>query len=289
MFTKFISEFEDNIQGLRDFVQLINPILEEHQKKIEKESAIYLKPIELAIQRHLEEDVFEKEKLDVKFKEIFEGDIKVEIDEEKNISFSINGDSTSIDEAFAKMGKTQFQKEQLYKSSFISLLSSVEWFYSQILHFHYEKYPDSASINKKSITLDDLKTFDTIKDAENYLIDQKIEGILRGSLSDWLQVLKEEIKLSLSYIDNYLDDLIEVYQRRNLLVHNGGIVNSIYLSKVSKSHSKDIKIGEKLFVTKEYLDSAIDQFHLIFILIACELWKKIEPTCDHRGQNVMII
>ena len=139
MFTKFISEFEDNIQGLRDFVQLINPILEEHQKKIEKESAIYLKPIELAIQRHLEEDVFEKEKLDVKFKEIFEGDIKVEIDEEKNISFSINGDSTSIDEAFAKMGKTQFQKEQLYKSSFISLLSSVEWFYSQILHFSLRK------------------------------------------------------------------------------------------------------------------------------------------------------
>jgi hypothetical protein len=289
MFRQFISEFEDNIQGLREFVELINPILEEHQKKVEQENTIKLEPISLAIQKHMEEDFDKKEVLDKRFKEVFDGDIKVEIDEEKNISFSIKGDTTSIDEAFKRMGKTQLQIEQLYKSSLMSLLSSVEWFFSQILHHHYDSHPNSAGINKKAITLDDLKSFDSIKDAENYLIDQKIESVLRSSFSDWKKVLKDEIGLKISYLDDYEDELIEIYQRRNLMVHNGGIINSIYMSKITDKLSKGKKIGDKLQVSKEYLEDAIDKLHLIFILITSELWKKIEPENEHRGKYIMIL
>ena len=289
MFRKFISEFENNIQGLREFVELINPILEEHRKKIKSENAFKLEPITLAIQKHLEEDAEKKEELDKRFKEVFDGDIKVEIDEEKNISFSIKGDTTSIDEAFEKMGKTNLQIEQLYKSSLMSLLSSVEWFFSQILHHHYDNHSSSAGINKKTITLDDLKSFDTIKDAENFLIDQKIESVLRGSFSDWKKVLKEEIGLKLGYLDEYQEELIEIYQRRNLIVHNGGIINSIYLSKISDKLKKGKKTGDKLQVSKKYLDDAIDKLHLVFILISSELWKKIEPENEHRGKYIMIL
>lgn len=289
MFRKFISEFENNIEGLREFVELINPILEEHQKKVEKDNAIKLEPISLAIQKHLEEDEKKKKELDKRFKEVFDGDIKVEIDEEKNISFSIKGDTTSIDEAFKKMGKTNLQIEQLYKSSLMSLLSSVEWFFSQILHHHYDKHPDSAGINKKALTLEDLKTFESISDAENYLIDQKIESVLRGSFSDWKKVLKDEIGLKLNYLDEYENELIEIYQRRNLIVHNGGIINSIYLSKITEKLKSDKKLGDKLQVSKEYLEGAIDKLHLVFILITSELWKKIEPENEHRGKYIMIL
>ena len=289
MFRQFISEFEDNIQGLREFVELINPILEEHQKKIEKENASSLEPLAIAIQGHLENDKKTKAKLNKRVKELFDGEIKVEIDEDKNISFSIKGNDTSLNEALDKMGKTQIQTEQLFKSSLISLLSSVEWFFSQILHFHYDKHPNSAGISKKTLTLDDLKSFGSIDDAESFLIDQKIESILRGSFSDWIKVLKEDLGLKLGYLDEYEKELIETYQRRNLMVHNGGIVNSIYLSKVDSSYTKEVKSGDKLIVNQEYLETAIDQFHLIFILITSELWKKLEPESEHRGKYIMIL
>ncbi|SIQ07532.1 hypothetical protein [Maribacter ulvicola] len=287
MFREFINEFEENITGLRDFVELIDPLLAEHHKKIETANVKNLEPLSIAIQRHFAEDEKEKQDLDDKFKEVFDGDIKVEIDDDKKISFNIKGDSTSLNEAFESMGKTQAQIQLLYKNSLISLLSSVEWYFSQILHFHFDKYPDNAGINKKSLTLEDLKTFETVRDAERYLVDQKIESILRGSFKDWVLVLKNDLNLKLKFLNNYYDDLTEIYQRRNLLVHNGGKVNSIYLSKISDSHKSEFKIDDKLTVEKEYLENAIDQFHLIFILIASELWQKLEPESEYRGKYLM--
>ena len=289
MFRNIITEFEDNITGLREFVELIDPVLAEHQRKIESDNVKNLEPLSLAIQRHLTEDETEKEKLDEKFKEVYDGEIKVEIDDDKKISFSISGDSSSLNEAFEKMGKTHTQIQLLYKNSLISLLSSVEWFFSQILHLHFDKFPDAAGINKKSLTLEDLKTFDSVRDAERYLIDQKIESILRGSFKDWVNILKNDLSLKLDYLEEYYDDLIEIYQRRNLLVHNGGKVNSIYLSKVNESYKKEYKIDDRLYVEKEYLENAIDQFHLIFILIASELWKKLEPESENRAKYIMIL
>ena len=175
----------------------------------------------------------------------------------------------------------------LYKNSLISLLSSVEWFFSQILHFHYDKYPDSAGIKKKTLTLEELKSFSSLKDAEHYLIDDKIEGILRGSLKDWFEVLKSELGLKLSYLSTFEDELIEIYQRRNLLVHNGGIINSIYLSKVSDKYKIDISVGDRVSVTKEYLERAISLLHALFTLIACELWKKVEQCEELRASITM--
>lgn len=287
MFREFINEFEENITGLRDFVELIDPLLAEHHKKISTDNIKNLEPLSIAIQRHFADDEKEKKDLDNKFKEVFDGDIVVEIDDDKKISFDIKGDSTSLNKAFEIMGKTQAQIQLLYKNSLISLLSSVEWYFSQILHFHFDKYPDNAGINKKSLTLEDLKTFETVRDAERFLVDQKIESILRGSFKDWVQVLKNDLNLKLKFLDSYYDDLTEIYQRRNLLVHNGGKVNSIYLSKISKSHKSEFNIDDKLTVEKEYLENAIDQFHLIFILIASELWQKLEPESEHRGKYLM--
>src|SRR5690606_32768666 len=115
----------------------------------------------------------------------------------------------------------------------ISLVSTVEWFFSQILHYYYDKFPDSSGIKNKTLTLDDLKNFGSINDAEKFLIENKIEEILRGSIKDWFKILKDDLKLGLGYKDQYEDELVEIYQRRNLLVHNGGVVNAIYLSKVA--------------------------------------------------------
>jgi len=75
----------------------------------------------------------------------------------------------------------------------------------------------------------------------------------------------------------------KINQRRNLIIHNGGVVNSIYLNKVSKAFKEKVKIGDTLLVEDKYLDNAICKFHLVFILIAAELWKKLEPQNKERG------
>jgi hypothetical protein len=179
--------------------------------------------------------------------------------------------------------RTEKHIELLYKNSLMSLLSSVEWFFSEILHFYYDKYPESAGIQKKALTLSELKSFGTVADAEKYLIDIKIEEVLRGSFDSWLNLLKTELALKLGYITAIENELIEIYQRRNILVHNGGKVNSIYLSKVDESQRKGIKLNDTLRIDKEYLDAAIRKLQKTFILIASELWKKLDKNDKIRG------
>jgi hypothetical protein len=77
---------------------------------------------------------------------------------------------------------------------------------------------------------------------------------------------------------------VEIYQRRNLFVHNGGIVNSIYFSKVKEGLRKDIIINDKLNVDELYLESSICRLQKSFILIGAELWKKLDPEDTARGE-----
>jgi hypothetical protein len=162
-------------------------------------------------------------------------------------------------------------------------LSNVEWFFSQVLHYYYDEHPESAGVQKRTLSLKDLKTFGTVEDAEKYLIDVKIDEVLRGNFESWTTLLKEELGLRLGYLKDVMDELIEIYQRRNLFVHNGGVVNSIYTSKVKENLRKGNEIGKKLTVDKKYLENSICKLQKAFILIGAELWKKLNPDDEKRG------
>lgn len=308
MFSKLLEQFNSNITGLRDFVDLIQPMLDEYHKGEQEKYKNAFIPLAIAKQIHLEEDPETKSKLQAQLDEIFDGEIEIsthiiEVDDnqedgiqneeldnsdiEKKFAFTIKGDTSKIDDAFKFQVKSTEQKNLLYVNSFINLLSSAEWFYSQLLHFFYDQNPNSAGVKKKTLTLEELKSFGNIEDAEKYLIDSKIEGLLRSSFSDWMETLKTELKLSLGYLNDFNDELVEIYQRRNLLVHNGGVINSIYLSKVHNNLVEKSEIGTKLTVDEEYLDNAINKIHVLFSLIACELWKKQLPEDEERSNFLM--
>ncbi|MEC7262921.1 MAG: hypothetical protein VXW38_04210, partial [Bacteroidota bacterium] len=108
--------------------------------------------------------------------------------------------------------------------------------------------------------------------------------VLRGNFESWTTLMSNEINLGLGYLKNVMDDLIEIYQRRNLFVHNGGVVNSIYLSKVKKELREDIQINDQLEVDKAYLETSICKLQRAFILIGAELWKKLDPEDERRGE-----
>ncbi|WP_343534684.1 hypothetical protein [Pedobacter sp.] len=296
MLDKQIVDFNESIIGLREFIDLIDPILTDKLKEHDEHISplISLGVIKQMLTQNTELEEGEKEKIEgiqskinAKILEIYKEEIDVEIETEEDKADSSMRlkipSNIRFQEHLANAGKTKNHIELLYRNSLISLLSSVEWFFSQILHFYYDKHPDASGIQKKTMTLSDLKGFGTIEDAEKYLIDIKIEEILRGNFDSWISLLKSELSLNMGYIEPIKNELIEIYQRRNLLVHNGGVVNSIYISKVEEKFRKDIKQNDKLNVDKEYLDNAICKLQKAFILIAAELWKNLDKTDKKRG------
>lgn len=299
MFKNHISYFNENLIGLRDFVDLIDPFLtdklNEHNEHISPLVTLGVLKDLLSRKKDWEENEKEKllelkDKINEDIIKIYNKEIDVEIeteevegDEKRRITKFHTSNNVEIRQHLDDSKKTRSHIELLYRNSLISLLSSVEWFFSQILHHYYNEYPNSTGIQKKTMSLSELKSFGTIEDAEKYLIDVKIEEILRGSFDSWISVLKEELKLKMSYLEPIIDELVEIYQRRNLFVHNGGVVNSIYLSKVNEDLRPNLKLNDKLDVSKEYLDNAICKLQKAFILIASELWKNLDKKDTTRG------
>jgi hypothetical protein len=184
-----------------------------------------------------------------------------------------------------KRGSSQIQ--HIYDVTLVSSISSVEWFLSCILHEYFNKFPDAVEGNDKVLSLKDLKLFDNIEEAKTSLVDSYVENILRGSFDDLIKFFKNRLKLSCGYLNDFYISISDAFQIRNLIVHNGGIVNQIFLSKVTSDVYKRLKPGARVFIDIKYLDNILTCFERCFILIASELWKKLDPDDTNRS-NVLI-
>jgi hypothetical protein len=287
MFGNAIHQFSEDLDSLREFIDLVSPFLLKKAESQIKQDAYYLAPILMLIDS-FSSDIIAKLGCDpkefsdvkdfvgtkVKIKKGKEGSELIFLDEEYKKRFV---------ESMRRKNRKEYHKENLYKTSLISLISCVECFLSKVLHAYFDKYPEKIESGEKQFSFFDLKDLGTIDDARKFIIDTKIEKILRGSVEEWITYFKSELKLGMAYIDKYKDDLSEAYQRRNILVHNEGIVNTIYIKKVPNKFKAATKPGEKISVSEKYLIDIIEKYESSFILSAAEIWKKIEPENTNRG------
>lgn len=294
MFIPAIRQFLSNTNSLRDFVDLVNPMLSMKQSEEMKGKARHLLPMLLAFNK-IDPEAFpindvakskiEEQEYKFKYKLEKSGD-----DNDQAISLKISDDNEGIfSKAIGTFFKGQNRKNHLYKSSLISLMSSAEWFISQILHTYYDKYPDSIGTYERQLSLEELKSIGSIDEAIQYLIDVKVEEILRGSIKDWIEHFRKQYKLSMGYLENDMDYLIEAGLKRNILTHNNGIANSLFIKKIPEQFKTNYKNSQPIIIDEKYIDSTITIFEKNLILIASELWKKLEPKDESRGRLLIEI
>lgn len=291
MFTREIWNYVNNLEGLRDFVDIVESHLVPKSEKEIRKRFEALAPIILAALKFAPKE-FEKMKHKLSEDEIrrsFPGTIHLDIIErkkdEKHVAIRVEGKGSELfEQAMEDTIKDAERTKILYRSMLITLISSVEWFLSQILQGYINTYPDILETEEKTFSFNDLKDINNIKDARRILIDKKVENIMRGSFSDWISFFENTPKLSMSYLEENEPNLVECCERRNIIVHNGGVVNRIYLSRVSDKLTEGVKSGDEVDLTRDYLYKHIDLFEKCCILIACELWKNIEATDNKRAK-----
>jgi hypothetical protein len=128
--------------------------------------------------------------------------------------------------------------------------------------------------------METLLKCDNLQDVKELMIDANIENIMYGSFDNWFQFLQQKMKLDVGILSKNKEAVIEVFQRRNLLVHNNGIVNQRYLKGVGKSN---YRIGDKILISEEYLTQAITMLKLIGLNIVFSLWQKHDKGCIDRA------
>ena len=208
-------------------------------------------------------------------------DLEITInDDDKKKKFAVRVRSKDLMQQFhhflSKMSVHAGKLDILLQSSLISGIVFLEIAVSRLLHCHLTQYPDSAKIKEELLSLEEIRNLGTLEEAEKYLIDREVESIMRGGLKDWIKYFRNCIKVSLSGIDDIQEELVEVFQRRNLFVHNGGVVNAIYMRNVNDNYFQGLEMDDKITISREYIDSALATIELAGAHFLLEMWKKAE-------------
>jgi hypothetical protein len=281
-----ISNFTDNLDGLREFLRIVEAFLQKETSDFLTKRAKDLIPLAFAVSATLASDppLLPPER-EEEIRARFGGQFDIEKTDGGGAKINVTGDAGQrFEQAIKGLSANTAHQQLLYQNCLVSLVSFAEWFLSQIIRQFFEAFPDAAGIKEKTLTLEDLRRIGSVTEAESYLISLRVDEIMWGSLEDWLKFLRNTVKLSMGYLSTEEDTLVEIFQRRNVIVHNNGTVHHSYMSKVAESLRTEIRAGQKLFVTTTYLKSSIDTVERSFVLLAAELWKKLAPKDEQRAE-----
>ena len=155
----------------------------------------------------------------------------------------------------------------LLSSMLVSLVGALEIFVSNVIKDILRLMPHVLSEKDIKFSFSELSGFSDMKEVSNYVIDKFTTDLIRGEVEAWFDFLNNKFGLKVpSNVSTY--PALELFQRRNLIVHNGSKVSQIYINKLKK-YKLNVEIGQKLPVTDEYFERSAD----VLFVIAFELFS----------------
>lgn len=180
--------------------------------------------------------------------------------------------SKELKESYIKFEALQKQNEIIYSGSLMLLVTYFENTIANIIKADLKKHPKRMSLDTKTVPYKMLEMSNSIDDVRNLLIENEVMTMMYKSVSDWIDYFRKSIKLKLTYVLEVLSKLTEVIARRNIIVHNDGIVNNVYLNLVSEEYRLGINNGDILKVDKQYILNTMDLIESVIMSIILEMW-----------------
>ena len=160
--------------------------------------------------------------------------------------------------------KLSVREEILNQSTLMMLLIKYEELIMGVFEYVITSYPN-AYLKDKTLSYTEILEMDSkIEAVKEILLVREIDEIMRRPVSDWYKILSDKHKVDFKNLREIFEDFKVIYYRRNIIVHNNGIVNTIYINNVDKKKRENLKVGDVLTVDKAYLIKAFD---LVYIMI----------------------
>lgn len=242
----------------------------------------------------------EDESIKEKSKEFFDqalSDIKEEMDrvkknEEENDSLSkqeVEAFLTKFARKLKKQPKISPRNyEILSRSSFLMLNNYFEYLIADLLSYYYNKFKNSLNEKEFKFTLKELNEYDSIEEATKDLIVKEVESlIIEKSFNELLEHFEEKLSISLEKELIKWDEIIEIRERRHLIVHNSSIVNKKYILRTKNPFN--YQIGDIVHIDKDYFLKSWSQFKLAGQLLIFNCWGNWDKdNVDNAIYEIMI-
>ena len=126
---------------------------------------------------------------------------------------------------------------------------------------------------KKQVDYETIICSETKEEIIWKLIDRELNEIKYKNVAEWFIYLNKIVGLPVIE-DQNLEIIAEAKAARDILVHNAGIINNIYINK--SGNAARFKIGQKIDITGDYTKDTWRHLVELLIIIIDSLIKKFE-------------
>jgi len=180
----------------------------------------------------------------------------------------------TFNQDYIKQKIESYEKEYLIKLVFQHCVSIFEFWFYDILKIILKDNENRIN-QKRKIDVSTILSAHSIEDLKNIIVETELNELTYKKLTEWIDYLAKFVNFDAPPEDEILK-LIEIKASRDILVHNNGIINSIYIEKSgSLARGKD---GEIIPVTPEYLNESLAIIKNIISNISNQLANKFSKT-----------
>lgn len=289
-FAPVFSQFRTSIDALREFFSRLTPLVSDIETGIVEERRQRLRDVVGSFGKRVDEtqsgdltrfaewisDVVSPDAKESSF--TFEGDVPADL-------------VVEILKTASEPAPSPAHHELLNRSILMSLVAHFEVVVSDLAHAFYAIEPDATSNDDKVLSVNELKTFDSMDEAMQSVISQRVDDLLRGSIEDWRKFFSTRMNVDLNDIVPDWPQWCEMFQRRHVIVHAGGKVTRRYLEKVDwdkvKWPSPVPSPGSLLPVEDDYVVGALDLFEIAGLVLCEALAGKLAPQEGGRLEALL--
>lgn len=185
----------------------------------------------------------------------------------------------SIDEIistinFRWIDQFRFHEAAFSEMTFCRAVDLFSIFLDDLLLFILKSQPQSLKSNEK-LTTEEVISCSNMSDVLDMIAQKKVREISYKSIKDRLIYFDENLGFNLDLTSNHIKDIILLHECRNLLVHNRGVVNSVFRRKVGECTLQE---GDAIEVDTELFSTSVQCLSNAVKTIDRDITKKIPAS-----------
>lgn len=147
-----------------------------------------------------------------------------------------------------------------HRMSFVYLVALFDAFLSDAFSAVAKARPGILKSSKKQISYERVLEFGSIGALIEFIVTRELNELSYKSIGDQAEYYKDRFGVSLGDSGIAIAALVELRATRNLLVHNNGIVNQIFIELVPET---TLNIGDAVKIDASYLEIAMKNLAIV--------------------------